>query len=101
MGSSRVNAPHRRIARAHLFAVWVAASTAALLLAAWLGWALSASSASRPNIVLITADTLRPDHLGAYGYERAKTPAIDLIAKIGRRFTQATTPFPRTTPALA
>jgi arylsulfatase len=60
-----------------------------------------AEKTSRPNIVLITADTLRWDHLGAYGYEAARTPAIDSIAGISVLFTQATTPFPRTTPALA
>jgi len=74
---------------------------AALLLAASIASPGCAEKPSRPNIVLITADTLRPDHLGAYGYARAKTPSIDLIAKIAVRFTQATTPFPRTTPALA
>jgi arylsulfatase len=58
-------------------------------------------AASRPNIVLITADTLRADHLGAYGYPKARTPAIDGMFKIGMRFDRALTPFPRTTPALA
>ncbi len=73
----------------------------ALLLLASIGLPGCTDDASRPNILLITADTLRPDHLGAYGYERARTPAIDSIAEISVRFTQAATPFPRTTPALA
>lgn len=72
---------------------------AALLLAA--PGAVGAEQASRPDILLITTDTLRFDHVGAYGYERARTRSIDSIARIAVRFTQAITPSPRTTPALA
>ncbi len=53
------------------------------------------------DIVLITVDTLRADRLGAYGHPAARTPNIDQLAAAGRVFHQATTPFPRTTPALA
>jgi len=52
--------------------------------------------AQRPNIFLITIDTLRADHVHCYGYERIQTPALDLIAKDGIRFTQAFTPSPIT-----
>ena len=74
-----------------------------LLLAAAPSWIACGESgaASRPNIVLITGDTLRADHLGAYGYAHARTPAIDGLSAIGVRFDRALTPFPRTTPALA
>lgn len=41
------------------------------------------------NIVLITVDTLRPDHLGCYGYKRNTSPNIDKLAKEGVLFTQA------------
>jgi arylsulfatase A-like enzyme len=34
----------------------------------------------RPNIVLITLDTTRADHLGPYGYTRARTPNLDRFA---------------------
>jgi arylsulfatase A-like enzyme len=34
-----------------------------------------------PNILLITIDTLRADHLGTYGYGRATSPALDAFAK--------------------
>jgi arylsulfatase len=75
---------------------------AGILLAASPASAADAGEAAAlPNIILVTADTLRADHLRAYGYERARTPAIDSIAGISVRFTQATTPLPRTTPALA
>lgn len=59
------------------------------------------TSAPRPNVILITIDTLRADHVGAYGHAAAQTPAIDALAQSGRMFLQATTPFPRTTPAIA
>ncbi len=35
---------------------------------------------ARPNIVLITLDTTRVDHLGCYGYERSTSPALDALA---------------------
>jgi arylsulfatase len=56
---------------------------------------------SSPSILLITIDTIRADHLGYAGYEAADTPALDALAARGRWFSQATTPLPRTTPALA
>lgn len=37
----------------------------------------------RPNILLITIDTLRADHLGCYGYHRATSPRIDALAGEG------------------
>lgn len=51
------------------------------------------------NVVLITIDTLRPDHLGCYGYSSIQTPYIDRLAGSGARFTQAYTPAPITLPA--
>lgn len=41
------------------------------------------------NIALVTIDSLRADHVGAYGYERDTTPAIDELASEGVRFEQA------------
>ena len=38
------------------------------------------SSGSYPNLILILADTLRPDHLGCYGSTLAASPAIDAFA---------------------
>ena len=35
------------------------------------------------NIILISIDTLRADHLGCYGYQRATSPNIDKFAKGG------------------
>lgn len=54
----------------------------------------------RPDVVLITVDTLRADRLGFAGHAEAHTPALDALAARGRVYDAATTPFPRTTPAL-
>ncbi len=43
-------------------------------------------SQARTNVILISIDTLRPDHLGCYGYGRATSPAIDRLASEGIRF---------------
>ena len=42
-----------------------------------------------PNVVLISIDTLRADHLGCYGYERATSPTLDGWAARGVRFERA------------
>jgi arylsulfatase A-like enzyme/Flp pilus assembly protein TadD len=52
-----------------------------------------------PNVVLITIDTVRPDHLGCYGYKLIETPHLDALAAAGVRFTNAYTPVPITLPA--
>lgn len=44
-------------------------------------FARSDPPAPRPTIILISVDTLRPDHLGCYGYSRETSPAIDHFAK--------------------
>jgi hypothetical protein len=44
---------------------------------------------SARTLVLVTVDTLRADHLGAYGYARARTPRIDGLAASGMRFVHA------------
>jgi choline-sulfatase len=51
---------------------------------------------SRPDVFLITIDTLRADHVHCYGYDRIRTPALDRLAEEGIRFTQAFTPSPIT-----
>jgi len=53
----------------------------------------------RPNIILVTFDTTRADHLGAYGYEQGLTTAFDDFAKRGVLFEQAYAPAPITLPS--
>jgi len=54
----------------------------------------------RPNIALIVLDTLRPDHMGTYGYGRRTTPNIDEIAENGIVFENAISTSPWTDPAV-
>jgi choline-sulfatase len=53
----------------------------------------------RPNILLITLDTTRADHIGAYGYGYARTPRIDRLAREGVMFERAITAAPITLPS--
>ncbi len=85
------------------------ASLIALLLAVVsLGWTAargsgmaSGSPASHPNVLLVSIDTLRADHLSAYGYERETSPNIDALAAGGALFTQAISPSSWTLPTHA
>jgi len=54
-----------------------------------------------PNVVLITIDTLRADHLGAYGYERDTSPNIDKLAEDGVLYENAFSQAPWTYPSLS
>jgi arylsulfatase A-like enzyme len=51
-----------------------------------------------PNVLLIVIDTLRADHVGAYG-GRALTPSIDALAREGLRFTRCHPEAMATVPA--
>jgi arylsulfatase A-like enzyme len=50
--------------------------------------ALTKRDRSHPNILWITMDSLRYDHLGCAGYDRANTPTIDALAQEGIFFDQ-------------
>ncbi len=73
----------------------------AVVAAAWGGWRCF----SHPridgirNVVLISIDTCRADHLSCYGYKRPTTPNVDAVARDGVQFQLALTPVPLTTPA--
>jgi arylsulfatase A-like enzyme len=56
----------------------------------------AATVVPRTNVVLITIDTLRADHLGAYGYRRPTSPRLDAFAKRAVVFDQAYTYWPKT-----
>ncbi|MDP6460200.1 MAG: sulfatase-like hydrolase/transferase, partial [Gemmatimonadota bacterium] len=53
------------------------------------------------SVLVVTIDTLRPDHLGAYGHPGARTPHLDALARRGLQFTRARTPYPLTLPSHA
>ncbi len=52
------------------------------------------------NIVLITIDALRADHLSCYGYKRKTSPNIDKIAEKGILFKNAIAPSSWTVPSM-
>jgi arylsulfatase A-like enzyme/Flp pilus assembly protein TadD len=56
---------------------------------------------ARPNVVLITIDTLRADHVGCYGYKQIETPTIDGLARDGIVFERAISQVPLTWPSHA
>ena len=63
--------------------------------------ALPAQEASKelPNILFISIDTLRADHLSSWGYHLETSPNIDRLADEGVRFDQAFTVTSRTAPS--
>jgi len=97
---ARARAPACATRRVHASARARAALLARTLVAA----ALVACSAPRPDVVLVTFDTLRRDHVGAYAGaapEASLTPALDALAARGRVFEGALTTMPTTSPAHA
>ncbi len=66
------------------------------LASAALGTGQKQKNAAKPDVFLVTIDTLRADHIHCYGYENIQTPALDGLAKDGIRFTHAFTPSPIT-----
>ena len=74
-----------------------------LFIAAPLLFSLSGRAAQppRPNLLLVTIDTLRPDRLGCYGNSKIETPNLDGLARKGTLFENAVTPTPLTAPSHA
>ena len=62
------------------------------------GW-WTRQGVEKPNVILISLDTTRADHLGCYGNADARTPAIDGLARQGVLFSQAASPAPLTLPS--
>lgn len=54
---------------------------------------------ARPNLLLISVDTLRADHLGCYGYARDTSPRIDALAARGVLFEELLSTAPWTLPS--
>jgi choline-sulfatase len=76
--------------------ILAAAGVGGLALVAW-----RARQPSRPNLLVVTIDTLRADRVGAYGYREAETPVMDGLARRGARFEEVLSAVPITGPAHA
>lgn len=63
--------------------------------------ALHSPGRARPNVLLVSIDSLRADHVGAYGHAKDTTPTIDALAHDGTLFEWAITSAPWTIPAHA
>jgi arylsulfatase A-like enzyme len=61
------------------------------------GCARHLSRASGMNVILVILDSLRRDHVRAYGNDQMKTPTLDLLAEEGLRFTR---PYPDAMPTI-
>jgi len=63
--------------------------------------ASDAPNLPRPNVVLVTIDTLRADRVGAYGHTAGTTPALDRLAARGVLLEEAVVQAPQTRPSHA
>jgi arylsulfatase A-like enzyme len=89
-GGEPAEATRRRARRGAAAAAAVAAGALALHLG--VAWGLgrpAPGKAERPDLIVLLVDALRADHVGAYGYPRETTPAIDTLARDGIVFRQA------------
>ncbi|MCG3126209.1 MAG: Arylsulfatase [Phycisphaerae bacterium] len=79
----------------------LALGATALLVSCRGGDGSAGRSAARPNILLISLCSVRPDHMQCYGYARETTPTLSAFARDAVVFTHAVTPWPKTVPAFA
>jgi arylsulfatase A-like enzyme len=79
--------------------IWVRVLVAALVLSAAIFY--FKISRKPPNILLITIDTVRADHLGAYGYSKSTSPNLDRFASENIVFENAFCLMPTTVPSHA
>jgi arylsulfatase A-like enzyme len=78
--------------------VAIAAVAAIIVIACGL-MSIAADSGTRPNVLLITIDTLRADRIGAYGFVAAQTATMDRLADEGVLFEEAYSAAPITMPS--
>jgi arylsulfatase A-like enzyme len=64
----------------------------ALVLVIGLACSGTSPERERPNLFLVTIESLRTDHVGCYGYDRATTPGLDRLATEGTRYSRASAP---------
>jgi arylsulfatase A-like enzyme len=95
------------VAPKRAFRTWIVPGFVLALLAGMVAGVLAGPASSprpptpRRNLVLITLDTTRADHLGSYGWKPARTPNLDALAARGTRFVRCDTAAPVTLPSHA
>jgi arylsulfatase A-like enzyme len=70
-----------------------------MVAAAWL--TVGCGAELRPNVLLISIDTLRADHLDVYGYARETAPALTQLARAGALFDRSYSQSSSTVPTHA
>lgn len=60
---------------------------------------IPAGNATMPDVIMVSIDTLRADHLSSYGHDRPTSPFLDSLATDGVRFEHARSNSPWTLPA--
>ena len=60
---------------------------------------IKVGDSARPDVVMVSIDTLRADHLSSYGHDRPTSPFLDTLAENGTRFAHARSNSPWTLPA--
>ena len=94
--------PNHGLSRPFRFTFILILAAVGTVLAAAGGWRyVRASAPVSGPIIIISIDTLRADHLPAYGYKKVRTPAIDALAADGVLFERAYSHAPQTLPAHA
>jgi arylsulfatase A-like enzyme len=68
---------------------WIIIAILVLLIIGVWALRLETNTGFSPSVLLVSIDSLRPDHLGCYGYLKNTSPNIDKLAKKGVVFTQA------------
>ncbi len=83
--------------------ILAAAVLAWMLIGGGLVWTLAGSSAcskkSKPNVLIVTMDTTRADHIRAYGHSWIETPTLNRLAREGVLFERFYSHIPLTLPA--
>ncbi|MFO8056689.1 MAG: sulfatase [bacterium] len=79
--------------------VFAAVPAAFIALAALIVCFLQPGRDFPPSIILVTLDTVRQDHLSAYGYYRDTSPGLEALSEDGVTFDHCYTPLPHTLPA--
>ena len=101
-GMESMHDVHTRRCRTSTAGTWkrcastAAAGLGALLPLFFLLFSASCGRTERPDILLITLDTVRADHVGCYGFRPGLTPALDALAAEGVRFARTVAPVPIT-----
>ncbi|HEY3174513.1 MAG TPA: sulfatase [Candidatus Polarisedimenticolia bacterium] len=90
-----------RIHDVRRFTGWIVGAALCAAAAGLFLWLRPPRVKTRPSFLVIAIDSVRADHVGAYGYPRSTTPRIDALARDGILFEEAYSQAPWTKPSVA